>query len=542
MSLDQIVDLQIDVDASAPTRPSFGTPLLLCYHTAWPELVRSYTDPTGVAEDFDSDDPAYRMASVVFMQRPHPTSIKIGRRATPYTQIWKLSPLNDTVGFDYAFQVEGEDIEYTVIDADTLEDIRDALLAAINASHTAASVTSTNKGPYDLGTGDGTIIVDVDGSAETTTFLPGDFVVPGAATPAEICVAINDDAYCLAEVVGTRIKVTSLTTGVESSVQFDASGTFNAIIGFPTTIAYGTGAMTATASGDEALLCTAVEGYLPDINLQGMPATDLVFENMTEDPGIADDIDAIVDVDDAWYGITLDSCSDAETHAVAAWVEAAGMKLFVARTCDSDVLDAGSEEDIVSELHALAHARTLPMFSRNRLLDYRDTALMARCLAADPGTLTWAFKTLTGIAVDTLTATEYNTLQTKGATTYTSIGGRSITYESKTPADEFLDVPHFIDWQHVEIQYDVFDLLATNDKLPYDDDSVAMATSTIETALLRGVKRSGLRKDPSPVVTGPLVKDVPVGTRAARRLPDIAFTAELAGAIHQITIRGKVKA
>ena len=537
MSLDSIVDLQIAVDASAPTRASFGIPLLLAYHTKWPELTRLYTDLDGVTDDgFDSDDAVYKMVQILQAQDPHVSQFKIGRRKTAFTQIFTLGPLNVTVGFVYDFSVEGTDIEYTVQSGDDIQLVVDGISVLIDALPVAASVTCVNKQTYEL-VDQMTLIYEVDGTEKTTTFETADFVAIGAATAAEIVTAIDTDTWVTPTVVGTKVKIASKTDGVTSSIKV-TGGTVNSILGFPTDIVYGTGALTLT-DANGILTCTAEEGYLPDVDLNGMLPADLVFENTTADPGLSDDLDDIKAVDATWYGLALDSNSDAEVHAAALWIEG-NPKIFPFASNDSDNLDAANLEDIGTELLALSYARTMPMSSRDRLHDYRAVAFISLFLAQDAGSLTGAFKTLKGISVDAITSGEYAALQGKGFTTYTNVGNRNITYECKTPALEFIDIPHFIDWLHAEIQQDVFNTLAANPKLPYTDEGVSIMTTAIEGALQRGVQRGGLRKTPVPTVTAPAVADIPTATRASRRLPDIAFTGELAGAIHGTTIRGKV--
>jgi hypothetical protein len=145
-----------------------------------------------------------------------------------------------------------------------------------------------------------------------------------------------------------------------------------------------------------------------------------------------------------------------------------------------------------------------------------------------------------GVSVDSMSASEWTTIQGKNFTTYTEIGGRNVTFEGKTPSNEFIDITHFIDWLHAEIQQDVWDTLAANEKLPFTDEGIQTVVAAIEGALRKGVQRGGLKKDPMYAVTAPKVADVSLTDRANRKLPDIAFTAELAGAIHRLVIRGKV--
>lgn len=61
----------------------------------------------------------------------------------------------------------------------------------------------------------------------------------------------------------------------------------------------------------------------------------LGFTDSTPDPGIAQDLAECNDANGAWYGMQIDSQSDAEILAAAAWAEVNG-KLFVVATASSD--------------------------------------------------------------------------------------------------------------------------------------------------------------------------------------------------------------
>lgn len=64
-----------------------------------------------------------------------------------------------------------------------------------------------------------------------------------------------------------------------------------------------------------------------------------------------------------------------------------------------------------------------------------------------PGSSTWQFKTLTGVPVDSLTATQKTTLKSKNINYYVSLAGISVTQGgAKTAKGEYIDVIHFLDW------------------------------------------------------------------------------------------------
>jgi hypothetical protein len=65
-----------------------------------------------------------------------------------------------------------------------------------------------------------------------------------------------------------------------------------------------------------------------------------------------------------------------------------------------------------------------------------------------------------------------------------------------------------------------------------------MIKSVLFAVLKDGIRAGGLSSDPAPEVTAPAVADVDSITKAGRILPDVKFTATLAGAIHNLEISG----
>ena len=55
-----------------------------------------------------------------------------------------------------------------------------------------------------------------------------------------------------------------------------------------------------------------------------------------------------------------------------------------------------------------------------------------------------------------------------------------------------------------------------------------------------GIANGGFAADPAPTVDAPLASAVSANDKAQRLLPDVTFTAVLAGAIHEVQVRGTV--
>lgn len=292
----------------------------------------------------------------------------------------------------------------------------------------------------------------------------------------------------------------------------------------------------ATAAGSGAIITvTSTSGkllnYLSD-------ATHLTFAETTTDPGIATDLAAIYAADSNWYGLLLDNNSKLEVEAAAAWAEANGQHLFGYNSTDAACADGSSTTDVMYFLKAAAYARTYGLYSQSELLSYSAASWMGNRFPFDPGSDTWAFKTLPGVMVDVLTDAQVHNVEAKNGNVYTTVAGINITQFGKCASGTFVDQTRFIDWLSSTIQTNVFGLLANNAKIPFTDAGIDAVRSTIMGVLQQGVDVGGLSSSPAPIVFVPKASAVDATNKAARNLPNVKFTATLAGAIHSMTING----
>jgi len=289
-------------------------------------------------------------------------------------------------------------------------------------------------------------------------------------------------------------------------------------------------AMTATDNTTDFDLDADNPGELFDV----VVSRELEVKDNTTDPGIATDLAAIRAADGDWYGLALDSNSSAEVVAAAAWAETETV-LFGANTSDADAKSALTT-DVMSILQLAAYARTFVIWSGS-VLSNAGAAWLGKQLPTDPGTTTWAFKTLAGLTVDSLTSAERAFIEGKNGNTYTRVAGRNITRQGVTAAGEFIDVTRYVDFLDARIGERVFLLMVNLPKIPYTDASVDLFRSEILAQLTSGIPQA-IADDPAPTCTAPLVANVATADRAGRILPDIKFTARIAGSIHKVQING----
>jgi hypothetical protein len=269
----------------------------------------------------------------------------------------------------------------------------------------------------------------------------------------------------------------------------------------------------------------------------------LAFADVTTNPsgGIQGDLAAIYNVDQGWYGIALDSNSAAEIEAAAAWSQSNGFHVLSVN--NSDAVCLGSGASVMTALAADKYSRTIIQFNGSTNQSYGGAALLGVILPQTPGSYTAAFKTEVGVPTDPssiLTGTAVTNLTAANGNYYTQFKGIAVLIQGITPGGGFIDTTIFIDWLQDAIQTAVFTLLTNNPKIAYTNDGVGQVVNVVKGVLKQGILNGGLAQLPAPTVTAPLVSNVAISNVAARNLPNVAFTATLAGAIQSMSINGTV--
>lgn len=294
--------------------------------------------------------------------------------------------------------------------------------------------------------------------------------------------------------------------------------------------------VTSVASTDTITITPETPGDL--VNLKGWTSNLEVTDN-TPDAGIANDLSACAVFDDDFFGVVLDSQSKAEILAAAAWCEANDRMLFV-NSADA-ACKTSATTDVISALKTLGYKNTVILFDNDELLGYSGAAWASRGLAFDPGSLTFAFKDLSGVTVDKLTTGEQTFIEGKNGNYYVSHRGKSITYQGKASSGQYADITHFLAWLRDEMDLQVFDTISRAAKLPYTNAGLGAIEGTIWAVLRRGARMGGLIDDENMTVKMPTLDEIDAVTRSNRLIPDIEFGAILAGAAHGARLVGTVR-
>lgn len=319
--------------------------------------------------------------------------------------------------------------------------------------------------------------------------------------------------------IGATETTTTVATAVELLIE--------AVTGLSSTSSTATISVTGDNAGDRFYIS----------GLQGC-----TYLDTTGDASIDDDLTAILEDNEDFYGVAISVESAANVEAVAAWTEA-NHRFFVAHS--QDTIEATSSAVLGPALATAAYSKTFPLYSLDSI-HWPAAAMLGRALPKNPGSFDFALKTLTGVTPDKLSGTQKTQLKAKGWNFYIAISGRSVTNNvGKVASGQYADVIIGIDWMESEIKANVFNLLSSNDKTDYDDAGISMVCGTIRGVLDQA--KSDARKilDPGngddvlpPFVEQPKVSDIDPADRADRLLPDIKFGGRLRGGIHAVTYQG----
>ena len=293
-------------------------------------------------------------------------------------------------------------------------------------------------------------------------------------------------------------------------------------------VATGTTTLILTPSGD----ASSIANYTANL----VPVNAASVENW-----VSATIPAVRAVKDQWYMLSIDSHANADVLAVAAYIEgikATSPKFYVFSSAASDIKTSATT-DIFSLVKALSYTHTAYIYS-GMATSFAECGLVGRFAPEQAGSNIWEQKTIVGLTVDTLTPDEISYIHGKNGATYENVGSVDVVIGGKCADGGWIDESIFVDWLKSRIQESVWALLVNTRKIGYTSAGAAAIEGAMRAVMAEGIQVGGLADDPAPVVTVPNVLNLSSAQRATRTLPDVTFTARLAGAIRATTISGTV--
>lgn len=303
---------------------------------------------------------------------------------------------------------------------------------------------------------------------------------------------------------------------------------------------------------DDGWEATDDEYKAANIILAQNPKPDKVMIGRLDDVGVGDasiteGLTAIAAASQDWYAWELlpPGTYEDDIKEAALWNETQ-KKIFFYSSADDDILDPSSTTDLAYFFKNAAYDRTISCYHPNSLDEtptpapaWFEAGWMGEALPYDPGSQTWAYKTISGVATYALTSGQVTAALAKSANIYTTIGGVNVTQNGTVASGEYIDIIRGLDWLESSLQEAVYAELVNKRKIPYTDEGIALIENTVR-GVLSTAATAGLLIESTIVMSVPLLSEISSADKLTRNLPDVTFTADLQGAIHTVTIEGTV--
>lgn len=305
---------------------------------------------------------------------------------------------------------------------------------------------------------------------------------------------------------------------------------------------------TASSDGVDTLTLTAakagVDFSVSDITITGGVTQATVDSNTTvANVGGVDSLAAISEQDDAWYGLLWNETDEDLVYTVAEYIESK-RKIFLTVSQDADIIDANDTDDIGSTLSLATFDRTAVCYNAD-VSDHFDAGFMGRLFPYDPGSETWAHKTIAGITRDDLTSAQRAAALDKNVNIYVTIAGLNKTLWGTMASGLFIDLRRGADWLWAQIEEGIYLKLTSVLKVPFTQKGINIVEEVVRAKLDNAIGVGLLSGDPFDAANGimtpyivnfPKIEEISQQDKADRVLSGGSFQAKFAGAIHRVSI------
>lgn len=369
--------------------------------------------------------------------------------------------------------------------------------------------------------------------------------------------------FVAAETMGFRI--TTATNGVYNlSVVADADPTAEEIAAAIKADIDGESSLTAdvvatVSGGTVTLSSTGVDAYFEVDNYTSSGEASFTGEDIWVGTESAAQVwQEVTETDSDFYFLVCDDNESGFVQAMAAVVETVDKLYFVSDSNAVNVQTFGDSEtntSLLGTLSALDYNNTVFMFhqdagdssvaSDHESADYNEMAWVGANAVYSPGSVTWSNLALAGVTESRsangrrITPTMKIALEKANGNYVEYDAGNRFTRFGQTVGNEWIDTVRGVHWQTSDITVNLKSLLLgqKGGKVTFDGSGLARVREVLASSLQRGVNRNFLS---SFDIQMPRIADISSVDKIARLLQDVTFTAEIAGAIHEIAISGTV--
>lgn len=251
----------------------------------------------------------------------------------------------------------------------------------------------------------------------------------------------------------------------------------------------------------------------------------------------------LFNIDDSAYYVGCSSHSDANVAALAAFAESL-KKMYVNSTQVAGVLVPATTTDIGSVLQDAAYDHVLTIYNASADSSFAEGGVIGAMAALQAGTSTLEDKTLVGVTVDSLNATQRSSCEAKNVAYYMPIAGVNSVFNSKVASGQFFDTIVFADWLQANLQQELYGLLKRESdlgrKVSYDEAGMSKVRQACRRIIEIGRANGSISLDSESIVRTPTRNEVSEADRLNRVLPNLVVEVPFSNAVHKITVRAYV--
>lgn len=552
--IDNVVTVDIIKGQAGVSRPGFGIPFLISYHSNFPEKYKEYTNLSQVSSDFASTSVEYLRAKALFdnttkdnngTRMKSPEKIYIGRLPSNT----RINILKNEDG-EYKLKVNSSEYSF-VASSVSKADIAAGLSSLITAGTEPVTISYTATNEYF------TIKADVfatDFSVEVIDKLKLQTTLPNQLSTLTFAGDLITDNVVNLKVVQNEIEwsmpaVTFIT---------DHETTMGLIA---TALKTNTYILDATVSLTPFLIITitTIEGreiLLKDILITaGISQTTATFAETYKFKNIvAKDYLNLLSFQDYYMVLyALDFYDNAEIVDLSDFLENWSYKKALFFNSNDVRVTEGISSGIAFDIKqkaidrgklASTIERTIGFYTK-QLDNYIADGLIGANGPKTAGSITWAYQKSKLAIYDDYSGTtgtaETGYLISNNMNYYTRIAGFDIISPSKDGGEviggEYFDITRGADWLKANMELDVFEIFALSDKVPYTNRGVKTIVNAVYNRLNEGLANGFLSEDEDFLVTAPDVNTLTSAERESRSYGIIQATARFAGAIQHTHIQ-----
>lgn len=263
----------------------------------------------------------------------------------------------------------------------------------------------------------------------------------------------------------------------------------------------------------------------------------LTVKDASTDAGIATDLANAMAADQDFFGVLIDSMAETEINAAGAWC-LSNKRIGFFQTADTAVWSNAST-DVLSDLSGATNHFAVVIPTRF-MSDQACAAYPGKLFSYDPGTPSWAQKTLEGVRADDWTGAEQGYIQAKHGVAYVDSAGVKHTLWGWAASGRFIDLTHGTEWLAATMRADLVVAMTRPKKIPYNLRGRAVIEQVISTRLT--IAESKELIEPGWIVTPPDLALISTIDKTNRFMPDFTFSGDFTGAVHKISVAGTLKA